>query len=477
MQRQRAVCDKWRLPGHGNAAHSSITDEFMRSWFNRSKSLHQQFYTDEGRAVLRKQQPGLYYTMLRRDQLLRDQGYSDAYIKSLSEFYNCNPSQSFGHTCRYSRPKQAGRFHSKVVYAFVHLSEARGHKHYVGSVHGPGVAGDRCGFVRAREHFQAAHSFVRSAAWHNATARSNTPSKLYEYMQSAGVHDLVIIPLQVLPANAPTRGSGAAGGGPGIEYVEQQWISRFWSLYWGYNTRMAHADPPVPLDSAFNPHCIGRLFGSRVWARRIAAVYCMYERRPALFLDGAYLQFFSGYSTATLVSLHTAVTMSPADIAHTIQGTQVPSAWVNDSFSPWIRHLLDVRYARLVVRYSSKFTPYSLHAAYSPVLEGMNVAAAMCQAAALHKLPASLHDTLPRRFTFKLPQPLGLCVCNHGKVAHNSAHDNATCPCVCDRPEFRGFQHPAFQGHVLTTDASILNDCPPEMRVAWQHGFKFRQPS
>jgi hypothetical protein len=34
-----------------------------------------------------------------------------------------------------------------------------------------------------------------------------------------------------------------------------------------------------------------------------------------------------------------------------------------------------------------------------------------------------------------------------------------------------------FPGHVLTTDSAILHDCPPEMRVAWQHGFKFRQAS
>lgn len=87
---------------------------------------------------------------------------------------------------------------------------------------------------------------------------------MYEYMQSAGLQDLVMIPLQILPANAPKRGSGAQGGGPGVEYVEQQWMDRFWSLHWGYNTRMAHADPPAPFDIGGNAHCVGRLFGTRI---------------------------------------------------------------------------------------------------------------------------------------------------------------------------------------------------------------------
>lgn len=137
---------------------------------------------------------------------------------------------------------------------------------------------------------------------------------MYEYMQSAGLQDLVMIPLQILPANAPKRGSGAQGGGPGVEYVEQQWMDRFWSLHWGYNTRMAHADPPAPFDIGGNAHCVGRLFGTRNWPKRIQAVFCIFERQPERFEDIAYLQFFRNYSTASLVSLHTAVSMSPADI-------------------------------------------------------------------------------------------------------------------------------------------------------------------
>jgi hypothetical protein len=129
----------------------------------------------------------------------------------------------------------------------------------------------------------------------------------------------------------------------------------------------------------------------------------------------------SSYSTATLVSLHTAVNMSPADIVKIARKAGVPAAFVNDSLSVWLKHLLDIRFARLKARYQSQYTPYSLHAAYSPVLEGLNVAGAVYQAAALAKVPAFLHETLPRRFTFKLPQPLGLCVCNHTKVAHNTA--------------------------------------------------------
>ncbi|KAF6256252.1 hypothetical protein COO60DRAFT_1530222 [Scenedesmus sp. NREL 46B-D3] len=305
------------------------------------------------------------------------------------------------------------RFRSKVVYAFVHLSEDRGHKRYVGSVHGCGVAGNRC----------------------------------------------------------------AQGSGPGVEYVEQQWIDRYWSLHWGYNTRMAHSDPPVPFDTLNNSHCVGRLFGSRVWPARIHAIFCAYDRRPGLFSDNAYLHYFSRYSTATLVSLHTAVTMTPADIARTVHGAGVHAEWVSDLLCPWLCHLLNVRFARLVVGYQSKYAPYSLHAAYSPVLEHLNVAAAMCQAVALAKLPASLHESLPRKFTFKLPKPMGLFVCNHGPVAHTAAAENAACNCVCGRPEFRAFQHPMFPGHVLTTDSAVLHDCPAEMRTAWQHGFKFRQAS
>ncbi|KAF6251562.1 hypothetical protein COO60DRAFT_606338 [Scenedesmus sp. NREL 46B-D3] len=184
----------------------------------------------------------------------------------MSDFYNRNDTPVLGRRCRTGSPRLSARFRSKVVYAFVHQSEDRGHKRYVGSVHGCGVTGNRCGYVRAKEHFQAAHSFVRTRGLPNADARSHTPFKLYEYMQTAGLQDLVMIPLQILSSDAPKRGSGAQGSGPGVEYVEQQWIDRCWLLHWGYNTRMAHSDPPVPFDTLNNSHCVGRLFGSRVLA-------------------------------------------------------------------------------------------------------------------------------------------------------------------------------------------------------------------
>jgi hypothetical protein len=56
---------RWRLPGHGNTHHASVSDDFVMEWMNRSKSLYQQFYSgDAGQELLRQHQPGLYYTLL-----------------------------------------------------------------------------------------------------------------------------------------------------------------------------------------------------------------------------------------------------------------------------------------------------------------------------------------------------------------------------------------------------------------------------
>lgn len=128
--------------------------------------LYQQFYSgDVGRDMVHVQQrhPGLYYTLVRRDAILRAHDYSDDNNRSMVDFYDTNPTQSFGKRCRSGRPKRAARFRSKVVYAFVHLSALRGHKRYVGSVHTQGHAGARCAFVRARarEHLQAARAYIR----------------------------------------------------------------------------------------------------------------------------------------------------------------------------------------------------------------------------------------------------------------------------------------------------------------------------
>jgi hypothetical protein len=259
-----------------------------------------------------------------------------------------------------------------------------------------------------------------------------------------------------------------------VEYVEQQWINRCWSLHWGYNTRMAHVTPPVPIEPA--AHCFGRFYGSRHWPKRIAAVFSEWQRRPALFDDGAYVQYFRLFTTATLVSLHTAVTMRPEDIVSTIGDAGVPPEFITDQLCTWLNHIQDIRFARLSIQYDCNYTAYSLHAAYSPVLERMNVAAAMCRTAALAKLPASLHESLPKQFTFQLPKPMGLMVCNHAKVAHASAADNIACGCVCQQPQFRKFVHSAF-GHVLTVDPEVLHGCPVEVKEVWKHGFKFRQPS
>jgi hypothetical protein len=298
---------------------------------------------------------------------------------------------------------------------------------------------------------------------------------MYQFMQHQGLHDLVVIPLQILQMGTARRGGpDARGHGAGVEYVEQQWINRFWSRHWGYNVKAAHVD--VPSDDMRTEHCVscfGRFYGSRVWSRRVNAVYCHYLHSPWLFDDGAYCQYFRGFSTSTLVSLHTALLYDPAALATAVHTYSVPDAFITDQLRPWLQHMLDIRFARLSLKHSGTLTPFCLRTSYSPVLERMNVSAAVSQAAALTQLPPSLHDTLPTRFTFSMPKPMGLFACNHGSVAHTSAVDNIACGCACNQPEFLRFCHPLF-GHVLTTDAGAFSNCAHELQDVWRYGFKFR---
>jgi len=446
----------WRLPGFdnvGTAAHPryrarNVPKSFVHRFLAVSKSIHQQ-----AREELVGGMQHVRSILDQRDSILTPEQSS-----CLHEAYN----HPIDKRCRRNRRSTDSKpvVHHKGVYIWIHRRSGNP-KVYVGSFH------SQCMTARTRDHICGAnaHAYRRALLPRWKQLPGFASKGLYSHMVQHGCHDLLVFPLQLLPADALETD---------VLYAEQQWIHRFNSLIpHGYNARNAATD--VEVDRLY---CSSRYYNCRNMCRRVVACYKAHVQHR--LNEHSAEAYFMPFLTRTLIQMHVfcKVGYSRDGVSATdlLGAYQVPANFANELYT-WLSDILAVRFGVVAV-HPSRRRRLMLCSYWTTVFDQLNFQSAFFNAAC-DALPDSLRDRLPV-VGFKYSPPLGLKWCNHSKIANSlkqpAIQQLLSSPCVCEQDQWlqsNGHVH-AGCGHVVSCSADVLRNCPDGLKHMFRMGFKHR---